>query len=109
MQDTLVNIGIYLTYALIVIGTIAAVVFPIIHTATNPKQAKQALVSIGAILVLVVISYVLAGDEVLKSYERYGITASSSKMVSTGLVLFYIMAIISVIALIYSEISKAFK
>lgn len=109
MQDTLVNIGIYITYAMIAIGAIAAIVFPIIHTATDPKKAKSALISIGSVLLLVIISYVLASDVVLKSYEKYGVTPGSSKMVSTGLILFYIMSIISLGAVVYSEVSKIFK
>jgi hypothetical protein len=96
-------------YALVIAGTAAAIVFPILNIISNPKGAKSVLTGVVLLVVVGGLSYALAGDEVLPAYRNYGTTESSSKMVSTGLILFYLLAAGAVIATIYSEVSKMFK
>jgi hypothetical protein len=56
-----------------------------------------------------VASYVFASDEVLHSYEKYKISATESKNVGMGLIMFYTLAALAVGAILYSELSKAFS
>ncbi len=106
MADFMTNYGIIICYILLAVATLAAVVFPIIQFAQNPKNAKGALVGVGALVVVVAISYVLASDNNPSNME---ITADAAKQVGTGLFAFYFLAGVAVVAVIYSEVSKLFK
>jgi hypothetical protein len=96
-------------YALVGVAAVLAIVFPVVNTIANPKDAKSIFAGIGALLLVVVVSYILAGDEVLPKYEQYGTTASSSKWVSTGLIMFYLLSAIAVGITIFAEVYKIFK
>jgi hypothetical protein len=100
---------IYWCYALFVIGAAAAIIFPIIHMAKNPSGAKSALFGLLALVVVFVIAYVLAGDEMLPKYEGFIDGPEESKLVSTGLIAFYILAAGAIIATITSGIFKLAK
>mgnify|MGYP000088270957 CR=1 FL=1 len=57
----------------------------------DPKAAKSALIGVGALVVVFGISYALAGVEMLPKYTKFISTSEESKLVSTGLVAFYIL------------------
>ncbi len=106
MADFMTNYGIIICYILLAVATLAAVVFPIIQLAQNPKNAKGALVGIGALVVVVGISYVLAADNNPSNIE---ITADAAKQVGTGLYAFYLLSAVAIVAVVYSEVAKFFK
>jgi hypothetical protein len=96
-------------YALAIVAAAASLVFPMLNMVNNPKAAKTVLMGVAALALVAGISYAMAGDEVLPAYHQYGTTPSSSKIVSMGLILFYLLAAGAVIAAVYSEVSKIFK
>lgn len=100
---------IYWCYALFAIGTIAAVVFPIIQMAKNPKGAKSALIGVIALAVVFAISYALGGDEMNDSYREFISGPAESKMVSAGLISFYILSLVAIAVTVLSGVSKIFK
>lgn len=100
------NYGIIICYILFAVATLAAVVFPIIQLIQNPKNAKGALVGIGALVVVVGISYALSADNNPSNME---ITATTAKRVGTGLYAFYLLAAVAIVSVVYSEVSKLFK
>jgi len=100
---------IYWCYILFGIGAISAIVFPIINMAKNPMGAKSALIGVGALLLVFVISYALAGDEMTEKYAKFISGPEASKRVSMGLIAFYILAIGAILATIVSGFSKMFK
>ena len=100
------NYGIILTYILLATAAIAAIVFPIMHLATNPKRGKQVGMAISALLVVYIIAYLLASDEVTELYAKFNITETQSKQVGTGLIVFYILAAGAVISALYTEVGK---
>jgi hypothetical protein len=59
--------------------------------------------------VILIFSYLIASDEVLGSYEKYEITASTAKKVGMGLTTFYVLAIGAIGAVLYAELSKVFS
>lgn len=109
MSDSVISFGLYLTYGMLGFAAIAAIIFPLVYLAKNPKSAKSVLAGAGALLALFGISYGLAGSEVLPSYIKYGVEAGGSKFVSAGLIAFYILFICAFVAAIFSEVSKSFK
>ena len=106
MADFMTNYGIIICYILLAVATLAAVVFPIIQFAQNPKNAKGALIGVAALIVVVGIAYVLASDNNPSNME---ITASGAKQVGTGLYAFYFLSAVAIISVVYSEVAKFFK
>ena len=100
------NYGIILTYILLASAAIAAIVFPIMHLVTNPKKGKQVAMAIGALLVVYIIAYLLASDEVTELYAKFNITETQSKQVGTGLIVFYILAAGAVASALFTEVRK---
>jgi uncharacterized membrane protein YtjA (UPF0391 family) len=69
----------------------------------------RAGIGIGVILLLFGVSYAMSGSEVDLKAAALGVTETSSKLIGAGLIMFYITLVLSILALIYSEISKALK
>ena len=67
---------------------------------------KKTLMSIGAFLLVVVISYVLAEGVETEMRDGEMLSESGSKWVGTGLYTFYILAIVAIGSMIYSGIKK---
>ncbi len=109
MNDLAIDIMFYITYLLLFAAVLGAIVFPIINLAGNPKKAKTALMGIGAVAVVFLISYVASSSEVLPSYEKYGITSGVSKVIGATLVMTYILGAAAIVSAIAGEIYKAFK
>ena len=107
-MESLINIGIILTYIMIAIAAIAAIGFGIKKMIQKTNNAKKTLYSIGGLLVIILISYFMSSDEVLGSYEKYEITAATAKRVGMGLTTFYLLAIGAIGAVLYAELSKVF-
>ena len=108
-MESLINIGIVLTYFMIGIGALIAIGFGIKKMIVNAENAKKTLFTIGGLVAILLFSYLIASDEVLKSFEKYEITASTAKRVGMGLITFYVLAIGAIGAVLYSELSKAFS
>ncbi len=106
MEDFMTNYGIIITYILLAVAVVAAVGFPLLQLAKNPKGAKGALIGIGLLVVVLGISYALSSDYNPSNME---ITPEGAKQVDTGLFAFYILAAVAVGATIYAEVSKMFK
>ena len=108
-MEGLINIGIIITYIMIGFAALTAISFGIKKILSNTKNAKKTLFTILGLVIVCIASYVFASDEVLQSYEKYKISASESKNVGMGLIMFYTLAILAVGAILYSELSKAFS
>ena len=108
-MEGLINIGIIITYIMIGFAALTAISFGVKKILSNTKNAKKTLFTILGLVIVCIASYVFASDEVLQSYEKYKISASESKNVGMGLIMFYTLAILSVGAILYSELSKAFS
>ena len=103
----LINIGIILTYLMVGFAALIAIGFGVKKIITNSENAKKTLYTIGGLFVVLIFSYLIASDEVLGSYEKYGITASTVKRVGMGLNTFYLLAGGAIGAVLYAELSKS--
>lgn len=70
---------------------------------------KKTLISVGAFLLIVAISYVLADGNPMPMQEGEMLSASGSKWVGTGLYTFYILAVLAVASMVFSGIKKVTK
>tara|TARA_B100001540_G_scaffold316080_1_gene344980 strand:- start:1172 stop:1501 length:330 start_codon:yes stop_codon:yes gene_type:complete len=105
-MESLINIGIIITYLMIGFASIFALGFAIKKILQDHKNAKKTLYTVGGLVVVLIVSYLIASDAVLSSYIKYGIDASASKQVGMGLITFYILAFSAIGAILYSEFSK---
>ena len=108
-MESLINIGIILTYILVAVGALTAIGFGIKKMIGNTENAKKTLYAIFGLIAVLLISYLAASNEVLGSYEKYETTASTSKNVGMGLITFYFLIFGAVIAVLYTELSNVFS
>ena len=101
----------YWTYALFGTATVSSILFAVYLMATDFKKAKNALVGIAALAVVVILAYALASGAIptFHNAEKFNITESISKMVGTGLYTMYLLAGIAVVGILFTEFSKSFK
>ena len=108
-MEILIDLGIILTYLMIGIGALIAIGFGIKKMIQKTNNTKKTLYTIGGLIIVLIFSYFIASDEILGSYEKYEITASTAKKVGMGLTTFYVLAIGAIGAVLYSELSKVFS
>ena len=108
-MQNLVNIGIILSYIMIGFATLTTIGFGVQKMIQNTNNAKKTMYTIGGLVITFIIAYLLASDEVLNTYEKYGTTASSSKQVGMGLITFYFLLFGAIGAVLYTELSKVFS
>ena len=108
-MESLVNIGIILSYVMVAFAALATIGFGVQKMIQNTNNAKKTMYTVGGLVIAFIIAYLLASDEVLSSYEKYGTTASSSKKVGMGLITFYFLLFGAIGAVLYAELSKAFS
>ncbi len=110
MQDSpLIEIGLYLAYALIAVAAISSIVFPIVQTFGNLKKAKSGLIGFGILVAVLVIAYVLSPAETGAFYEKKNISPSTSKLIGGGLLATYIIFAGVIVSILYAEVAKWFK
>ena len=105
----LINIGIIITYIMILGGALAVLGFSVMQMIKTPDNAKKTLYTVGGLMVVLVVSYLIASSEVLPSYEKYKITSGAAKRVGMGLNAFYFLAIGAVLTVLYTEFGKVLK
>lgn len=103
-MDEIVDIGLYASYALIIICTVLAVVMPLINSFGNPKGLVKPLLGFVALLVIIFIGYAVADNT-----PRGDATATASQWVGGTLIAMYILTTVAIIGILYTEISKVFK
>ena len=71
-------------------------------------DVKKTLISVGAFLAVLLISYVMASGSIegLTPADKSEVTESTSKWVGTGLIAFYILAVVAVTTMAFSVVKK---
>lgn len=105
----MIDIGLYITYIFFLVALGAAIVLPLLHALKHPKELGKSALGIGVLVVIFVVSYSISGSEVSVKAASLGVGEGSSKLIGAGLILFYIVFIVSMLGIVYSEINKALK
>ena len=102
---------IYLMYALFGITAVIAIGFPVVYMILNPKTAKNTLIGLAFLAVVVLVSYLLASDKVMTivGYTGTDNNPETLKQVGTGLYTTYILFGLAFLTILYTEISSSFK
>ena len=106
----MVETGIYLTYVLIGVCVVGILGFSVMNIAKNPGGAKSALVGIGALALIFIITYVSSdGTDAATVFAEEGITEATSKRVGMGLGTFYVLTAVAILSIVYVEVSRLFS
>lgn len=103
------NIGIILSYLMVLAGLFTIISFWVKKMIKNIANSKKTLYAIAVFTIVGLLSYFIASNEVLDSYERYNITTSVSKQVGMGLYFFYIIFGIAIITMFVSQLLNLLK
>ena len=93
-------------------GTIAVtLVFELYHIVMNPKSAVRTLISLAIIAVIVLIAYDMSDDTPLKIVGYQGPDNVPSMLTMAGTMLYttYILFAVTIVVILYSELSRLFK
>jgi type III secretory pathway component EscU len=85
-----------------------ALFFGIKNLATNPQSLKKSLISLAVFAIIGILSYVSASDT-LTTVGDITIEASKSKLVGTGIYMFYFLAAIAILTMVGFGIKKTLK
>lgn len=102
-------------YILLVFSLVLLVFFGVKEMISSFKESKKGMLSLLVIAVIVLVSYLLSTDEIPqflgsdKFVEQGILTPSVSKWVDTGLYTTYIFFALSIVAFIYSSVSRFFR
>jgi membrane protease YdiL (CAAX protease family) len=107
LQGSVLAPFIGLSYGSVLFPAGLALIFPIIHLLDNPKTAKGILIGVGALLGVFVIAYLVSSSAIDGLPE--GTSEGTSKWVSTGINTFYLLSLIAVGSIVYTEVSRFFK
>jgi hypothetical protein len=101
----------YWTYFLTILSALFAVGFPAMQIISNPKSGWKALASLGVIALVFFVAYQLGDGTVMDiaGYTGGDNIPKTLKLTDMAMFSMYAMVVGSVVAVLYSEISKLFK
>ena len=105
VQASVVDPFLWVSYIVLFI-VIALVLFYVIKGLFS-GNIKKTLISVGVFVLILAISYALAGNDII--YDRNDvamISESGSKWVGAGLIAFYILGAFAILAMLFSGVTK---
>lgn len=109
MEQDFVDIMIIVAYALLGLAALAAIILPLINAIGNPKTILKGALGVVFILVIFGIGYSVSGAEVTATYSKFGIDAGMSKYIGGIIATTYILLVVAVVGIVFTEISKIFS
>ncbi|MBU2913875.1 MULTISPECIES: hypothetical protein [Reichenbachiella] len=102
-----IDVALYISYTLTILAGLAAIVFPIINSVSDPKSLVKAGAGLGALLVIFLISWAISGSDVTAAYAD--LSPSLSKFIGGLLTMMYVLTGLALVGIVYTEVSKAIK
>lgn len=105
------DIMLYVSYALVGVGTVVSVLLPLIKSLDDPKSLMKSGLGVVAILVLFFICYSISSNEVLPKFEGepFNLTPAMSQMVGGLMITTYVLTIVAIVGILITEVNKAIK
>ena len=98
-----------LAIAILSITVIVTVLFSLLSLASSPEKLKKSLVFIGCFLLVTGIAYAISSGVETPMKDGEMLSASGSRWVETGLRMFYILATLAVLSMVFSGAKKILK
>jgi len=109
MEQDFVDIMIIVSYALLGLAALAAIILPLINAIGNPRSLVTGAIGVVVILVIFGIGYSFAGSEVTATYSKFGIESGMSKYIGGIINTTYILIVVAIVGIAFTEISKIFS
>ncbi|AEL27064.1 hypothetical protein [Cyclobacterium marinum] len=105
------DIFLYAGYLLVVIGSILALIMPLISSLGDPKSLLKTLVGVVIIAAVFGIAYSSASGDVAAKYmaDPFNITPEGAKMVGGVLITVYALFLLAIVGIVITEINKIIK
>ena len=110
-----INTNLVWAYILMAIGAGVAIIAGIVHMFTDIKAAKKGLIALVFMGAVVLVSYLLASDEIpqfigVQKFINDGtLTAQVAKLVDTGLYATYILLALAALSIVFSGVTRLFR
>jgi len=104
MNESVINIGIFVTYGLIGLAAALVILSAIYRLVVNFKKAKNGLIGLAVLLVVLLIGYLLSTNEV---YD--GIGPNVSQLIGGGITATMILIGLGLVAAVFTEIYKLIR
>ena len=109
MSTGIIEIFLYVTYLLVGVAVLAAVVLPLMNAAGNPKALLRSGMGIVGLVVLFFVGYALSSGDLLQTSMDRGVTSSGQKMIGGLIILTYILTVMAVLGIVFAGVIKSFK
>lgn len=108
---TVFNWGLFLFIASGALAILFAIYRFVINVINDPRTAIKPAITVAILALIVIISYSLASDAIPQfiGADRFEVTPATSKNVETSMWIMYILFGMSVLAAVYSEVSRLWK
>ena len=100
---------IILSQITLLIAVIVTLIFSLRGIAKDKSKMKNALKSAGLFLIVVVIAFVLSNGVETPMRDGKVLSAMGSKLVGTGIRVFFILSIIAIVLMVFPGTKKIFK
>lgn len=102
--------ALWITYILVVLCAAAAVVYGLVNVIRNPKGNMGSVLGVvGMVVVFLIAYYGIADGSVTDKQAAEGVTSSISLMTGAGLMVLYVVTIITLVTVVWAEVSRIFK
>lgn len=110
-MESLANIGIIVSYILIVLAVGAALLLPLIYFVRNfdLKKAKGSFIGLGVLLAIFLISFATSSGEAGEVVEKFGISTTTFKIIGGSIVMTYILIVAAFLIAVYTEATNRIK
>lgn len=105
------DIMLYVSYTLVGIGAVFAILMPLIKSLDDPKSLLKTGFGVIGILVLFFVCYSISGNEVLPKFESdpFNLTPVMSQMVGGLMITTYTLTIVALVGIVVTEFNKAIR
>ena len=107
LQSAVVSPFLYVGYIVLILTIVITIIFSIKGLFTG--NVKETLISVGAIAVLVLLTYLFTDGEPYQTKDGEMLSAGTVHWISAGLAMFYILAIAAIGSMLYGGIRKLTK
>lgn len=108
-MNSFIEIGLWVAYILLFFTIASIIIIPLYFTIVNFKKAKQGLIGIAILAVVIIFAYLISPADQGLFYETAKIGPSGSKIIGGGLFTTYFAFIAIILVILYAEIGKLIK
>lgn len=101
--------ALWITYILILLGAAAALIYGVINVISNPKKNMGAVLGVVAMVLVFAITYYGFADDYVAPKHITTVSGTESMLAGAGLMTLYAVAVITIAAVVFAELSRLFK